>query len=79
MPWELNGNAGTTQNDFLGTSDAHPLFIKTNGAEAVRIDIGGNVAIGVPAGLARRPNRTCSPATATSSTSSPARTCQRRC
>ncbi len=25
MPWELNGNAGTTQDDFLGTSDAHPL------------------------------------------------------
>jgi hypothetical protein len=51
MPWELNGNAGTTQDDFLGTSDAQPLVIKTNGAEAVRIDIGGNVAIGVPAGV----------------------------
>jgi hypothetical protein len=51
MPWELNGNAGTTPEDFLGTSDAHPLVIKTNGAEAVRIDIGGSVAVGVPAGV----------------------------
>jgi hypothetical protein len=47
MPWELTGNAGTNPpNDFLGTTDAQPLVISTNGAERVRVDDNGNVGIG---------------------------------
>src|SRR5262245_58602264 len=45
--WTLSGNAGTTPPDtFLGTTDNQPLVIKTNGAEAARIDADGNVGIG---------------------------------
>jgi len=45
--WRLTGNAGTTPaTHFLGTTDNQPLIIKTNGAEAMRIDATGNVGIG---------------------------------
>jgi hypothetical protein len=34
MSWEVTGNLGTNPNvNFLGTSDAQPLVIKTNGQE----------------------------------------------
>jgi hypothetical protein len=45
--WTLTGNTGTNPStDFLGTTDAEPLIIKTNGAEAARFDIAGKVGIG---------------------------------
>src|SRR5205823_3773968 len=44
--WNLAGNTGTTQGtDFLGTTDAQPLIIKTNGKEALRVDSSGDVGI----------------------------------
>lgn len=45
--WLLNGNAGTDPNhNFLGTTDNKALVIRTNHAEAVRIDTSHNVGIG---------------------------------
>src|SRR5215470_9588405 len=47
MPsWDLTGNAGTTDANFLGTKDRRPLVIKTNNSEAMRIEPGGKVGIG---------------------------------
>lgn len=49
MPWEITGNTNINQNiNFLGTTDQHPLIVKTNGKEALRIDTNGNVGIGTP-------------------------------
>jgi|APLak6261674355_1056100.scaffolds.fasta_scaffold00204_10 hypothetical protein len=45
MSWELTGNSGTNPaTNFLGTTDSQPLVIKTNGAEAMRIDPEGNIS-----------------------------------
>jgi hypothetical protein len=45
--WTLTGNAGTKPvNNRLGTTDSEPLVIKTNGTEAVRIDVAGEVGNG---------------------------------
>ncbi len=44
--WKLNGNAGTTANDFIGTTSNKPFIVKTNNAERMRIDSVGNVSIG---------------------------------
>lgn len=45
--WVLAGNTGTNPpTDFLGTTDAQPLVIKTNGVERMRVDATGNVGIG---------------------------------
>ncbi len=45
--WALGGNGSTSPGtDFLGTSDAQDLVIKTNGAEAVRVKSGGNMGVG---------------------------------
>jgi hypothetical protein len=41
--WALSGNAGTTVADFIGTSDANPLVVKTNNLEAARFTSGGAV------------------------------------
>ena len=35
--WSLKGNAGTTATDYIGTSDAQPLSIRTNGVEAIGV------------------------------------------
>ena len=52
MPWELTGNSGTSpETDFLGTRDNQPLVIRTNGAEALRIDGSGSVVIGGSTGI----------------------------
>ena len=45
-PWDLTGNAGTTDANFLGTRDRRPLVIKTNNSEAMRIEPNGKVGIG---------------------------------
>ncbi len=44
--WSLNGNAGTTTTNYLGTSDSKPLTIKTAGAKRITITSGGKVGIG---------------------------------
>jgi hypothetical protein len=42
MAWNLKGNKNTNPGaDFLGTTDNQPLVIKTNGAEAVRVNVAG--------------------------------------
>jgi hypothetical protein len=46
MAWELTGNAGTTAANFLGTTDAVPLVIKSNNLPAIQIDPNGNVGVG---------------------------------
>lgn len=45
--WRLTGNAGTTAGtNFVGTTDAQDLVLKTNGVEIARFGQQGNVAIG---------------------------------
>lgn len=45
--WRLDGNAATDPlTDFLGTTDAQPLIIKTNNTERMRVLSGGNTGIG---------------------------------
>ncbi|SDQ11479.1 hypothetical protein SAMN05421664_0560 [Chryseobacterium soldanellicola] len=45
--WNLTGNAGTTPStNFLGTTDASDFVLKTNGAERMRVNAAGNVAVG---------------------------------
>ena len=45
--WSLTGNSGTDSTlNFLGTVDGQPLIMKTNNAEALRIDSNGNIGIG---------------------------------
>lgn len=45
--WSLQGNSGIDPTaNFLGTTDAQPLVIKTNGQERLRITPSGNVGIG---------------------------------
>ncbi|MBW8685190.1 hypothetical protein [Chitinophaga rhizophila] len=41
--WSLKGNAGTTATDYLGTSDARPLSLRTNGTEAIGIQTDGQL------------------------------------
>ncbi len=43
--WLLAGNGGTNGTEFLGTTDAQPLILKTNNTERIRINENG--AIGV--------------------------------
>ncbi|MGA0833902.1 MAG: beta strand repeat-containing protein, partial [Candidatus Kapaibacteriota bacterium] len=48
VAWSLTGNASTSPvSNFLGTTDAQPLVMRTNNAERMRILSGGNVGIGV--------------------------------
>jgi hypothetical protein len=45
--WNLAGNSATTvASNFLGTTDANPLAIRTNNLERMRILDNGNVGIG---------------------------------
>jgi hypothetical protein len=46
--WATTGNSGTTPtNNFIGTTNAQDLVIKTNSTEAIRVQNGGNVGVGV--------------------------------
>lgn len=52
--WNLKGNAGTESDDnFIGTTDAEPLVVRTNNAEALRVVADGSVGIGTGAPQAR--------------------------
>ncbi len=42
--WKLGGNAGTTSNQFLGTTDNQPLEFKVNGVRALRLEPTANDA-----------------------------------
>jgi cytoskeletal protein CcmA (bactofilin family) len=45
--WALTGNSGTNPAvNFLGTTDAQPLVIRTNNTERMRVTETGNVGIG---------------------------------
>lgn len=45
-PWNLPDNGGTNPaTNFLGTTDNHPLIIRTNGIEAMHIDPSSNIDI----------------------------------
>jgi hypothetical protein len=47
LAWLLTGNSGTNPAvNFLGTTDAQPLVIRTNDLERVRITAAGDVGIG---------------------------------
>jgi endosialidase-like protein len=49
MPnWQTNGNA-IGAADFLGTTNAQPLTIRTNNADRITVDAGGNVGLGLTA------------------------------
>jgi hypothetical protein len=46
--WALIGNAGTNPaTNFLGTTDAQDLVIRTNNVEKMRVESGGDVGIGI--------------------------------
>ncbi len=45
--WLLQGNTGTNPSvNFIGTTDAADMVVKTNGTERMRVLSGGNVGIG---------------------------------
>lgn len=47
--WQLQGNTGTTPGtDFLGTTDAQDMVVKTTNTEAMRVLANGRVGIGTP-------------------------------
>ncbi len=43
--WSLTGNAGTTNTNFLGTTDNNNFRIRTNNIERVVIDTSGNLVL----------------------------------
>ncbi|WP_133994358.1 hypothetical protein [Dinghuibacter silviterrae] len=44
--WNTTGNAGLDSTvNFLGTTDAQPLIVKTNGAERLRVTSNGNLKV----------------------------------
>lgn len=44
--WSTTGNSGTTAGtNFIGTTDARALVVKTNNTEAVRVDATGKVGV----------------------------------
>lgn len=49
MAWELTGNAGTTDANFLGTTDNRPLVIKSNNSPAIQINPNGQIGVGTTA------------------------------
>ena len=45
--WDLRGNGNTNaSNDFIGTTDARHLIVRTNNTERLRVTSGGRVGIG---------------------------------
>ncbi|MBL7923447.1 MAG: tail fiber domain-containing protein [Bacteroidia bacterium] len=52
-PWLLNGNAGTTSTNFIGTTDAKALKIKTNNQTRMTITSSGKIGIANAAPVSR--------------------------
>lgn len=57
--WSLNGNTGTTDNDFLGTTDTRPLFFRVSNLRAGVLDafmentfLGPRAGVSNPVGVA---------------------------
>ena len=46
IPWNTTGNSGTTNSNFLGTTDCVPLIFKTNNVERMRL-LGGKSFFGI--------------------------------
>src|SRR5678816_2186649 len=44
--WSLTGNSGTTNANFLGTTDNKKLKIKTNNQDRITINGNGKIGIG---------------------------------
>ncbi len=44
-PWQLGGNTGTTNADFLGTLNNTPLVLRTNGTDRGRLNEDGNLQL----------------------------------
>ena len=44
--WALGGNSGTSSSNFIGTTDAQNLALKTNNVQRLLISSSGNVGIG---------------------------------
>lgn len=55
MTWLVTGNSGTSTSNFLGTTDARPLVVKTASAERLRVSSGGDISVGNLGGT-RSPN-----------------------
>ncbi|MBK9638824.1 MAG: tail fiber domain-containing protein [Bacteroidetes bacterium] len=51
--WSLSGNAGTASTNFLGTTDAKTLKIKTNNATRMVITSNGKIGMGTSAPVSR--------------------------
>jgi hypothetical protein len=48
-PWTLDGNAGTDPAvNFIGTTDAQPLVLRTRNAQSLRIEPSGVLTAGLP-------------------------------
>lgn len=45
--WSLTGNSGTTSSNFLGTTDANDLRIRTNNSTRITVKSSGTVGIGI--------------------------------
>ena len=45
--WRISGNNNINENNFLGTTNNHPLILKSNLQEGIRIFTDGTVGIGV--------------------------------
>ena len=44
--WKTEGNS-TGAGDFLGTNNAQPLVVQTNGTERMRVSSDGRVGVGL--------------------------------
>lgn len=44
--WSLTGNAGTSSSNFLGTTDAQPLYFRTGNSKRLTINTNGALGLG---------------------------------
>jgi hypothetical protein len=48
--WSLTGNTGTNENNYLGTTDAQPLVVKTNGNTRMTVGADGGITMNTLSG-----------------------------